>query len=85
MGSDTAIDNSETQNGEYKFIYGSTTEMPPGQSLTVTMFFSQNNNQTTSGTPKVFQLATEIVVGVLASGTKKSYTLYNVTFDRVSR
>lgn len=76
------VTNSGYQN---RFIYGSMTEMPPGQSLTVTMNFVQDNNQQRSGTPpRVFQLATEIVVGVLASGSKKSYTLYNLMFDRVS-
>jgi len=69
----------------YTFIFGSTTEMSPGQSLTVTMSFVQNNNPTTSGgSPKVFQMATEIVVGSLTSSSKKSYTLHNLTFDRVS-
>jgi uncharacterized caspase-like protein len=68
-----------------RFIVGSTTEMSPGQSLTVAVTFVQDANQTTSGAlPKVFQMATEIVVGVPTTGTKKSYTLHNLTFDRVS-
>jgi TolB-like protein len=72
------------QNGN-RFIYGSTTEMSPGQSLTVTMTFGQDENQTNSGTqPKVFQMASEIVVGIVRTGTKKSYTLYNLTFDQVT-
>lgn len=67
------------------FIYGSTTGMSPGQSLTVTMTFVQEANQTTSSAPpKVFQIASEIVVGIAKSGTKKSYSLHNFTFDRVS-
>jgi hypothetical protein len=80
-----------SQNGHYesrdqnRFIFGSTTEMSPGQRLMVTMTFVQNEYRTTSPPPpKVFQLATEIVVGIVTSGTKKSYSLHNVTFDRVS-
>jgi TolB-like protein len=70
---------------QYRFIFGSTTDMSPGQSLTVIMSFVEDANQTASGaTPKVFQMATEIVVGVEKSGTKKSYTLHNFTFDQVS-
>jgi hypothetical protein len=70
------------QNGN-RFILGSTTEMSPGQSLTATMTFIQNGNQTDAPS-KVFQLASEIVVGIAKTGTKKSYTLYNLTFDQVS-
>jgi hypothetical protein len=74
-----------TQYREFRFIFGSTTEMSPGQSLTVTMTFVQDASQTTSGPlPRVFQMATEIVVGISTIGTKRDYTLYNLTFDRVS-
>jgi hypothetical protein len=71
--------------GEYRFIFGSTTEMSAEQSLTVSMTFVQDANQTPPNTPpKVFQLATEIVVGIAKASSKKSYTLYNLTFDRVN-
>jgi TolB-like protein len=74
-----------SNNSNRRFIFGSTTEISPGQSLTVTMSFSQNENQKNSDlSPKVFQVATEIVVGIAKSGTKKSYTLHNFTFDQVS-
>jgi Caspase domain len=67
------------------FIFGSMTEISPGQSLTVTVSFSQNVNQTTSASlPKIFQMATEVVVGIATTGAKKSYTLYNLTFDQIS-
>lgn len=65
----------------YSFIFGLMTEMSPGQSLTVTMTFVLNDNSASPS--KVFQMATEIVVGIV-SGTKKSYALHNLTFDRVS-
>lgn len=69
----------------FNFIFGGSTEMSPGQGVTVIMTFAQNSNQTSSGTPsKVFRMATEIVVGSLTSGSKKSYTLHNLIFDRVS-
>ena len=71
--------------GPNRFIFGSTTEMSPGQSLTVTMTFIQDANRTTTNTPPtVFQIASEIVVGVVRTGTKKSYSLHILTFDRVS-
>lgn len=70
---------------QYQFIFGSMTTMPPGQSLTVSVTFTQDVNETTTGTPPtVFQMASEIVVGVMTIGTKKSYALHNITFDRVS-
>jgi len=70
---------------EYRFIFGSTTEMAAGQSVSVTMTFVQDENQTISGPPpKVFQIASEIVVGVATTGTKRSYALHNLTFDNVS-
>ncbi len=72
--------NSDVHNGEL-IVWGSTTEMLPGQSLTVTMTFVQSTN---TNSASIFQMATEIVVGVARTGTKKSYTLYNLTFDRVS-
>ena len=66
------------------FIYGSTTSIPPGQSARVTMDFVQKDRATGSGAaPKFFQLDSEIVVG-LATGTKQTYSLQNLMFDRVS-
>ncbi len=83
--SDVSQFTNGSSKGDYRFIFGSTTEMSPGQSLTVNLSFSQNENQREfDSPPKIFQMATEIVVGSLTSGTKKSYKLYNLTFDRVS-
>jgi TolB-like protein len=81
--------NSDVYTEAYRqglhFIFGLTTEMSPGQSVSVTATFVQPENQTTSGAPpKVFQIATEIVVGIARTGTKKSYSLHNFTFDQVS-
>jgi hypothetical protein len=59
--------------------------MSPGQSLTVTITFGQDERQTNSDTPKVFQMATEIVVGIATTGPSKSYTLYNLTIDQISQ
>jgi uncharacterized caspase-like protein len=76
--------NSNVFQNRY-FIYGSTTEVSAAQSLTVTITFVQETNQTTDGPqPRVFQMATEIVVGIATTGMKKFYTLHNLTFDRVS-
>jgi hypothetical protein len=92
----TALSNRDDLNSDVfqngnTFIFGSTTEMSPGQSLTVTMTFDTNDmpvrahGQGSSGAPlKVVQITSEIVVGIARTGTKKSYTLHNFTFDRVS-
>ncbi len=70
---------------EFRFVFGSTTEMPPGQSKTVTINFAQDPNQTGSGAPpKTFQMASEIVVGVVTTGAKTAYSLHNLTFDRIN-
>jgi hypothetical protein len=74
-------DDLKSDVSGYTFILGSMTEMAPEQSITVTMTFVKNNSESSS---KVFQMATEIVVGSLTSGSKKSYLLYNLIFDRVS-
>ena len=70
---------------KYAFVFGSTTPIPPGQSVTVVMNFVQDAGETTSGpSPKSFQFVAEIVIGVVTTDTKKSYSLHNVLFDRVS-
>jgi hypothetical protein len=73
--------NANIANG-YTFIYGSTAEILPGQSVTVNAIFAKSGNSDKPS--KVFQMASEIVVGIANSGTKKSYTLYNLTFDKIS-
>lgn len=67
------------------FISGSTTTIEPGQTVTVTMSFHWEGRGTNSGSPPTFfQLNSEIVFSVVDAGTKKSYSLRNLTFDRVS-
>jgi len=69
---------------QWHFIFGSMSEVSPGQSLTVTMSFVKDESQMTTGSPpKFFQISSEIVVGIAARGTRKSYSLYNLMFDRV--
>lgn len=83
LNADVAVD--PVYHGEYRFIFGRMNEMSPGQSLTVTLSFIQDANDRTSvSVPKVFQIASEIVVGVVTDGGKRSYSLFNLTFDRVS-
>ena len=64
------------------FISGSTTTIEPGQSITVTMDFVSASDG--GPAPKFIQVNGEIVVGVVEAGTKKSYSLHNLTFDRVN-
>jgi TolB-like protein len=69
----------------YSLVFGSTTPISGGQSVTVVMSFVQDAGETTAGPPpKLFQINSEIVVGVVTEGGKKSYSLHNVIFDRVS-
>lgn len=76
--------NSDIYQSGVHFTFGVTTEMAAGQNVTVTVSFIQDTNQTTIETPPtVFQIASEIVVGIARTGTKKSYTLQNFTFDQV--
>lgn len=79
------VGSNKLNNSSLPFIFGSMTEMSPGQSIAVTMSFVQDGNQNTPDMPpKTVTMATEIVVGTLTSGSKKSYRLYNLTFDRVN-
>ncbi|HYM61469.1 MAG TPA: FlgO family outer membrane protein [Thermoanaerobaculia bacterium] len=74
-----------TPNQPYAFVFGSPTEILPGQSVTVPMAFAQQAGEVTSNSPpRVFQIVSEIVVGVVATGARESYSLQNLTFDRVS-
>jgi TolB-like protein len=69
----------------FAFVFGSTTQILPGQSVTVPMSFAQDAGETPSSfPPKFFQIVSEIVVGVVTTGPKTSYSLHNLTFDRVT-
>jgi hypothetical protein len=69
--------------GEY--VYGSTSTISPGQSISVTMTFElDGSGAKENGRPQFFQIGSEIVVGIVAADTKKSYSLQNLTFDRVT-
>jgi hypothetical protein len=71
--------------GSYQFVFGSMSPISPGQSSSVTMSFVQDaSERLPRPSSKFFQFNSEIVVGVEASGTKKDYSLQNLTFDRVS-
>jgi TolB-like protein len=70
------------------YIFGSTSAVAPGQSITVTMTFLENADASTrqdnSGpVPKFFELDTEVVVGIVVPGSKTTYSLHNLRFDRV--
>jgi curli biogenesis system outer membrane secretion channel CsgG len=64
------------------FISGSTTTIEPGQSVTITMDFVSTADG--GPAPKFIQVNSEIVVGVVTTDTKRSYSLQNLTFDRVN-
>lgn len=71
------------EKGEY--VYGATSTISPGQSLSVTMNFElDGTGGKQSGRPQFFQIGSEIVVGVAATDKKKAYSLQNLTFDRVT-
>ncbi|HXT69675.1 MAG TPA: FlgO family outer membrane protein [Vicinamibacterales bacterium] len=68
----------------YTFVFGTTTPLTPGQSLTVTMNFAQPDRDSRSPRPQFFQLVSEMVVGVVTSDREKTYSLHNVAFDHVT-
>lgn len=69
----------------YQFLFGSTNEIPPGQSLAVSMnWFPKMVGSESDPFPKFFQINSEIVVAIDTPETKRSYSLQNLTFDRVS-
>jgi len=68
-----------------RFVSGATTLIEPGQSTTVTLdFHGDQGGSLSAAAPVVFQFNSEIVVGVGDEGSPKSYSLHNLTFDRVS-
>jgi hypothetical protein len=83
----------------FPFVYGTTTAIAPGQSVSVSMAFiptqaaptrstygtrgSAGGGDGIAGPSKFFQLDVEIVLGSGAEGARKSYGLQNLTFDRV--
>jgi len=81
---DKAGTNVSAYGRSYPFVFGSTTLIPPGQTMTVVMNFAQHIQDANSGSPKSFQIVTEIVVGTVTTGAKKSYSLHNLTFDRLN-
>jgi len=67
----------------FAFVFGSPTQIAPGQRASISLSFVQDRGGQTFGElPKFFQMSSEIVVGV-TTGEKSSYSLYNLTFDRV--
>jgi hypothetical protein len=76
--------SKRTLSDSFAFVYGSMTPIPADQSVTVMLNFAQDAGARTPARPKSFQFASEIVVGVAATGMKKLYTLNNVTFDQIS-
>ena len=66
------------------FVFGSTTSIPLGQIVTIIMNFAQDRQAYSMQPPKFFQIVSEIVVGAVTEGSKKSYTLQSLIFDRVS-
>ena len=73
-----------TPNRKYQFVFGSTTEIASGESVTVPVDFVRGAGEIASSPPKSFQIVSEIVVGIVAANERKSYSLQNLTFDRVS-
>jgi hypothetical protein len=68
-----------------QYVYGSPSPINPRQTVSVMMTFILNaSTPEPRGYPEFFQISSEVVVGIVTTGTKKSYSLNNLTFDRVS-
>jgi TolB-like protein len=76
--------NVSAYGRSYAFVFGSTTLIPPGQTMTVIMSFAQHIQDSNSGSPKSIEIVAEIVVGTPTTGMKKSYSLHNLAFDRLN-
>ena len=84
IGTNMTRDADNPQLGAFAFVFGSTTPIESGQSASITMTFIPDAGEPTAGAPpKFFQINSEIVVGVTTGG-KRSYSLYNLAFDRVN-
>jgi hypothetical protein len=84
IGTNMTRDANCPQVQPFAFVFGSTAQIASGQSAAVTLSFVQDAVDSALGAvPKFFQINSEIVIGV-TTGAKKSYSLYNLTFDRVS-
>jgi hypothetical protein len=82
MQNDTNSSTSISDEREYQFIFGSTTQIAPGQSATVIMNFVLG--EADSGpAAKGIQISSEMVVGIGTRDLKTTYSLQNVIFDRV--
>ena len=68
-----------------KYAYGTPSTIDPGQTISVIMTFMMDASAPKShGNPEFFQMSSEVVVGLVTTGTKKAYSLHNSTFDRIS-
>jgi hypothetical protein len=83
---ETGSNISRSRGGEYRYAFGSTTVLSPGQSRTVGMTFVENTpSDSSTKPPKTFELQCELVIGV-ASGadSRRSYSLENVSFGQLN-
>lgn len=77
--------NGASLPNQSQYVYGSPSAIDPGQTASVVMTFILNaNGQRQASNPQSFQFASEIVVGVVTTEINKSYSLQNLTFDRVA-
>jgi len=68
--------------GDIVFVFGQTTRIEPGKSITASMTFV--NTARAAQQPSVIQLAMEIVVGLAPTQATRTYQLHNLVFDRIS-
>lgn len=67
------------------FYFGNTTQVAPGERIVVTMQFLPTGGVTNAGQgPTFFGMSGEIVIGVVEENEKISYSLKNLSFDRVT-
>ncbi len=76
--------NKSSYGRSYAFVFGTTTLIPPGQTVPVIMNFAQALRDRNSGPAKSFEIVTEIIVGMASTGAQRSYSLHNLAFDRIS-
>jgi TolB-like protein len=75
--------NRGQQLGEY--VYGAMSQIAPGKSIDVSVTFTARDKFAKSTSrPEFLDLSSEFVVGVVGTDSKKTYSLHNVIFDRIS-
>jgi hypothetical protein len=81
---DTGADTLVFNDFGIRFVYGSTSQILPGEQLAVTMDFEAGSlGELDSAPPKTLQLNSEIVIGAENNTRRRSYSLQNLVLSDI--